>query len=43
MQSLLTSLLRQFIREGNLALTYADGSRETFGDGTGPVVVIHPL
>jgi cyclopropane-fatty-acyl-phospholipid synthase len=37
---LLCVFLRRFIRQGSFSVTTAGGKRHTFGDGTGPAVVV---
>src|ERR1700753_632430 len=41
--STLRGILRRFVRRGSIAVTTADGVRETFGDGTGAHVEIRLL
>ena len=38
MRTLLTGLVSQIVQRGNLALEFADGGVQTFGDGTGQKV-----
>ena len=43
MRKLLAALAARIVKRGNIEIAYADGARERFGDGQGPLVAIRFL